>query len=348
MSQSSLRALVGRAVSRLSGARPQPDTHARELKAMRALLEQILHRVERLEKPGKAKDAAADMRAQLDAVRQRLDALVGHEKTARKVRSNTARQVTSLVRAQYLVAGLAAPAALMGRRFRLHSQHEEDGIVLALLEAAGVTGRRFLEIGSGSSGGNSGVLAFELGWTGLMVEARTEQALRLHQKLAHNPQVSVADVMVTPGNVNELIRSHGLSGEIDLLSLDIDSIDYWVFEAIEACNPRVVVLEYNALLGPDRAVTIPATGMPAGAPGVYAGASLAALDTLARRKGYGLVLCEDTGINAFFLRDGLAPHIPRLTVAAAYRPRHTGADEARDPADVLREIERAGLALVDV
>ena len=40
----------------------------------------------------------------------------------------------------------------------------------------------------------------------------------------------------------------GFFGEIDLLSLDVDGMDYWIWKAIEAVTPRVVVLEFNALL----------------------------------------------------------------------------------------------------
>lgn len=351
MSDMSFRARVRRVLNRLTGVDPAvAQAHVRELKALRSLVEQTLQRVERLDKAGKAREAAiTDVRAQLKGIRMRLDTAASEDKAARKQRQGLARQVTSLVRAQYLPGQVAAPEALMARRFRLYSQNEEDGIVLALLEAAGVGGRRFVEIGSGSSGGNSCVLAFEMGWTGLMVESRPEFADRLRRKLAHNPRVAVAAAFVTAENVNALVRAHNLEGEIDVLSIDIDSTDYWVFEALEACTARVVVIEYNALFGPDRAVTIPNAPRPPGASGEYVGASLAALDKLARRKGYGLVLCEDNGINAFFLRDGLAPAIPRLSAAAAYRPRRTvSTAEPREPGDVLREIEQRGWPLVEV
>ena len=351
MPQSSLRTRVRQALNRLTGADPAAaQAQARELKALRTLVEQTLSRIERLDKAGRDREAAiTEVRAQLKGIRMRLDTAASEDKAARKQRQGLARQVTSLVRAQYLPEQVAAPEALMARRFRLYSQNEEDGIVLALLKAAGVGGRRFVEIGSGSSGGNSCVLAFEMGWTGLMVESRPEFADRLRRKLAHNPRVAVAASFVTPDNVNELVRSHNLSGEVDVLSIDIDSTDYWVFEALEACTARVVVIEYNALFGPDRAVTIPNGPRPAGASGDYVGASLAALEKLARRKGYGLVLCEDTGINAFFLRDGLAPEIPRLSAADAYHPRRVvNSAEPRDPGEVLREIERHGWPLVEV
>src|SRR5207244_5656293 len=62
---------------------------------------------------------------------------------------------------------------------------------------------------------------------------------------------------ITAENINSLLQAQGYSGEIDLLSLDIDGVDYWVWKAIECISPRVVVLEYNNALGPDVSLTIP-------------------------------------------------------------------------------------------
>ena len=61
---------------------------------------------------------------------------------------------------------LEPPHSLTARRFRLHSQNDEDGITLALVSIAGHGGRRFAEIGCGPNGGTSGILAKELGWSG--------------------------------------------------------------------------------------------------------------------------------------------------------------------------------------
>jgi len=67
-------------------------------------------------------------------------------------------------------------------------------------------------------------------------------------------------------------------------------------------------------------VTIPDRQPLEGAPKAYRGASLAALDALARSKGYRLVACEPSGVNAFFLRHDVAPEIQAVPVAQAFRP----------------------------
>lgn len=308
---------------------------------------------------GKGPDGVdADLRRELASLHEKLDRVGGalerlaaDRKQDAKWRAIFRKQMAALIRAQYLGSGLAATDALEARRFRLRSQNEEDGIVLALLQATGITGRRFVEIGSGGNGGNSGVLAYELGWTGLMLDASGAAVRAARAVFASKPRVVIERKVVSPENVNKLLTKCGFAGEIDFLSIDVDSIDYWLLDAIDVTTSRVLVMEYNALFGPERAVTVPNAPRPQGVKG-YHGASLTALDTCARRKGYRLVLCEEAGINAFFVREGLAPEIPTLAVAQAWRPKSDRYDVTGEvPAaerDIYKLIEEKGLPLVEV
>jgi hypothetical protein len=270
------------------------------------------------------------MRGQLEL----LPKIVNSQKNDAKWRSIFRSQLAALVRANYVAARpeLTATEAVRARRFRLRSQNEEDGLVLALLDRAGVVNRTFVEIGSGGTGGNSAVLAHELGWGGLMIEGSKRGSAVARELFRHNPKVTVLQKMVSSDNINSLIKQSGIVGEIDFLSLDVDSIDYWLLKALDTKRtviPRLLVAEYNAHFGPDRAVTLPDAPKPANAPKSYFGASLAALTKVANAKGYRLILCEDSGVNAFFLRDGVAPALPGVSAVEAYRPmrRRIGADE---------------------
>ncbi len=184
-----------------------------------------------------------------------------------------------------------------------------------------------------------------------MVDASQRAASMARHELRTNPGVTVVQAMVTPDNINALVRAHGCAGEIDLLSIDVDSIEYWLMKALDACTARVLVLEYNAYFGPTRAVTIPATDIPANRPIEYFGASLAALEQVAREKGYRLVLCEQTGVNAFFVRHDLAPELAGRTAEEAFRPfRHRArpGEEMTTEAEAFATIAGAGLSLIDV
>jgi hypothetical protein len=245
-----------------------------------------------------------------------------------------------------------SPAYLLSRRFKLLSQNEEDGITLALLSLAGAPNKSFVEIGSGASGGNSGMLALEFGWRGLMVDIDQNKIEKAREKFGRNPGVSFEAIAVSPQNINNLIDRHDLAGEVDFFSLDIDSFDYWVLEAMTACSPRVMVLEYNGNFGPDRSLAIARdTDMSRAAKGFH-GASLRALTKLAGAKGYKLVACDDSGTNAFYLRNELCPEIKAVAPEVAFRPMRDSGDPLhqalRDPKDLEAIAEQHGLRLVEV
>jgi hypothetical protein len=298
------------------------------------------------------RDQLADIQKQLDRLARMVERIGSAQKQEAKWRMVFRRQLNALIRRSFLAdSDLPHPMALSAQRFRLRSQHEEDGITLALLRAAGVRHRTFVEIGCGSTGGNSGILAYELGWGGLMVDANrkaVEGAKRLFQ---FNPNVRVVKSRLETATIDAFLAGHGVAPEVDFMSIDIDSFDYWLWSAITVCSPRVLVMEYNGLFGPERAVTVPDAPRPPVAPKGYGGASLTALEKLCRRKGYGLVLCEDAGINAFFLRDDVARDIPRLSAAQAFRAQLASYDAAADTekvVDLYAAAAQAGLPLVEV
>jgi hypothetical protein len=140
---------------------------------------------------------------------------------------------------------LSYPERLTAQRFPGLSQNGEDGILLALFGVIGADERRFAELGCGTNGGNSGFLAYELGWSGLMVDA-DETCVAACRHLQPPSRVDVVQAWITREGVNDLLTEHGIEGEIDLLSIDIDGNDYWIWEAITVVTPRVVVIEYNA------------------------------------------------------------------------------------------------------
>ncbi len=91
------------------------------------------------------------------------------------------------------------------------------------------------------------------------------------------------------------------------MSIDLDGIDWWVWDAIEVVRPRVLVAEVQDIWGPEEAVTVPYRPDFVREDGYnYCGASLAAWVKLCRRKGYRLVAGNRYGQNAFFVRNGLA------------------------------------------
>jgi hypothetical protein len=307
-----------------------------------------LERVERAH-TRELREELASRQKQDQMFRQELSRLSERAKSEKKARVTLSMQVGALIRHFLLPRDLPPPFNMAARRFQLRSQFEEDGILLALLEKVGAPTRRFVEIGSGASGGNSAVLALDCGWSGLMIDLSADKIERLRKDLMRNPAAIAVAARVSSDNVNQLLADHGIRGEVDVLSLDIDSYDYWVLEALDVCSPRVLIAEYNAAFGL-RSVTIP-NGQPLeSTPKGYHGASLTALTSLAGRKGYRLVLCDESGVNAFFVRNDLAPDVKEVSVEAAFRPALSRVDVGQLGPDrqVFELAEELGLPIVEV
>ncbi len=111
--------------------------------------------------------------------------------------------------------------------------------------------------------------------------------------------------MITAENIEPLFNEMGVPEEFDLLSIDIDGNDYWVWKNILKFRPRVVTLEYNALYRPAVKWVMKNNPTLAGKNDSYFGASLKSLELLGLEKGYRLVGCTFTGLNAFFVREDL-------------------------------------------
>ena len=99
-----------------------------------------------------------------------------------------------------------------------------------------------------------------------------------------------------------MLEQAGVRGALDLLSIDLDGNDYWVWESVAAIAPRVVVIEYNATLRPPHRLVMRYNPAHAWDGSNYFGASLKALEVLGERKGYHLIGCSLSGTNAFFVR----------------------------------------------
>ncbi len=156
--------------------------------------------------------------------------------------------------------------------------------------------------------------------------------------------VRMVQSWITAENINDTLRTNRITGEIDLLSIDIDGNDYWVWKAINAVQPRVVIAEYNAGFGPEKSVTIPYQPSfdrwKAHPSGMYFGASLAALTKLGREKGYALIGCDTSGANAFYVRnDALGDHFARMTPADAYFPQASRIVAGHTPEAQARIVE---------
>lgn len=206
---------------------------------------------------------------------------------------------------------------------RAYSQTNEDGILLLLQGVLGRGQARIVEIGCGNAlESNSANLIVNHGWSGWLFDGYEENIENARKFFGAHPDCRTfppvcTHTWMTRDNVNRVLADAGVPSEVDVLSLDIDGVDYWLWEAIAHTTARIVVLEYNNVLPADLAVTVPYVENFRMATADFMSASLAAMTKLSRRKGYRLVGCNRFAYNAFFLRDDVGQDFfPEVTVAS--------------------------------
>lgn len=193
-------------------------------------------------------------------------------------------------------------AGLAGHELKVFSQNGEDGILAEIFNRIGVESRFFVEFGVGAGReGNSVLLADVYNWSGLFIEGSQKLFNELQYKYVGIERVSTRQEIVTVENVQRIFSDDDVPTNFDLLSIDIDSNDYWVWQAITTYMPRVVVCEYNGAIDPTSALTQPYMPTVGWDGTEYFGASLRALEELGLYKGYTLVHADLTGTNAFFV-----------------------------------------------
>jgi hypothetical protein len=100
----------------------------------------------------------------------------------------------------------------------------------------------------------------------------------------------------------------------DLLSIDIDGIDYFIWESLVVFEPTIIVIEFNPTIPNDIAFVQQKD------PRINQGCSLLALIMLGKKKGYELICC--TSWNAFFVKKDLFPqfNITNNFISHMYNP----------------------------
>jgi hypothetical protein len=202
-------------------------------------------------------------------------------------------------------------ASIPDAEFQVSSQWGEDGILQAILRRLPPIDHRFVEFGVETFvESNCRWLLRQHGWAGLVMDGSAENIAAIQQDPVYwQHNLKAVQAFVTAENIDSLISGNGMNGEIGILSIDVDGVDYWIWKEIHCVSPAVVVVEYNGIFGADRAVTVPYnpdfTRVKTNYSCLYYGASLGAFVALGNAKGYALVAANRAGNNAFFVRRNL-------------------------------------------
>ena len=249
--------------------------------------------------------------------------------------------------------GLKDPIPLWKSEFRVFSQFGDDGITQCVISRIHLPSaeQRFIEFGvENYREANTRFLLLNDNWSGLVMDGSENYIsnVRSEQIYWRNDLTALAR-FITRENINSIIKEAGFSGRLGLLSIDVDGNDYWIWEALTAVDPAIVIVEYNGIFGGSEPVTIPYQAefvrQNAHYSYLYWGTSLPALCHLAARKGYVWIGCNTAGNNAYFVRKEYAsafllPSLPADFVPAKFR-------EARDRDSRLAYIgQREGFELI--
>ncbi|MBK8147352.1 MAG: hypothetical protein IPK58_03845 [Acidobacteria bacterium] len=112
--------------------------------------------------------------------------------------------------------------------------------------------KTIVDIGAGNGTRMSNTFAlFAKGWNGVGIEYDCRLAAKLANIYKFYPNVSACRCMVTPMNVVSLLEGYSIEPNFGILSLDIDSYDLAVLDALLAkFRPRLVVTEINEKIPP--------------------------------------------------------------------------------------------------
>ena len=261
-------------------------------------------------------------RALVDRVASRIEARLTSS-LAVDPRTTPANKIGQLQLWDYYRTQIEAGRApkLCETGFRCFSQFEEDGKILFIMAALGIQEGIFLDLGSADGvNSNCANLALNFGWRGTFVDGNEENITKGRSFYENHPDTwayppAFVCAMITRENINQVLTEASVPPEIDLMSIDIDGNDYWVWDAISVTSPKAVIIETHIEFGMNN-IVVPYDKdyvYPGRHPD-YHGASPVAMERLARRKGYRLVGANRLGFNTIYVRQGLAPTLSSVSV----------------------------------
>lgn len=200
------------------------------------------------------------------------------------------------------------PKSLIPFGDKIYSQTDEDGIIREIFRRIGLTNKTFVEFGIGNGLENNTLALLFDNWQGLWIDASSSSVKNINKYFAEiieNGHLKIVESFITRDNINDLISANIKSKEIDLLSIDIDGNDYHILNAISCIEPRVIVIEYNAKFTPPVLYCMDYDEKHTWEKDDCFGVSLKFLEVNLEKKGYYLVGCNISGVNAFFVRKDL-------------------------------------------
>ncbi len=216
-------------------------------------------------------------------------------------------------------------SSLKDVEFKIFSQFGDDGIIQWLINNIEIDNEFFVEFGvENYKEANTKFLMFNNNWSGFVMDGSNNNINNLKkQDYFWKYNLIAKDVFITKDNINNLLLEQNINPNIGLLHIDLDGNDYYIFDEINCINPNILILEYNSLFGIDREISVPYredfNRTKAHYSNLFFGASLKSLHSLAYKKGFIFIGCNQAGNNAYFIRkDKINSKIKEVSLEDGY------------------------------
>jgi len=188
---------------------------------------------------------------------------------------------------------------------KIFSQYGEDGIIdFLLFKLDLINDLVFLEIGTGDyEEANTRFLCETRNCRGLLIDKINDLKYIKKRDFFWKNDIYFCQKPISSENILKVLNSYDFNNRFNLLSLDIDGIDYWILKNIDLDRSDIVVVEYNPLFGADHSFTVPDINNfdRNNYRKIFYGASLRAMIDLMNSKNYFFVGANKACNNAFFI-----------------------------------------------
>jgi hypothetical protein len=182
----------------------------------------------------------------------------------------------------------------------IYSQNGEDGIIEELFKRLEINNGWVCEFGAwdGKNLSNTFNLVKKK-FNAVFIEGDSKKYKDLLQTVKEYPNIIPIEAFVdhnnTSNSLDNLLKQTDIPEDFDLLSVDIDTFDYQVWQSLQVYKPKLVIIEINSSIDTNNETHIHT-------PGKYTGTGFRPMYKLGIEKGYTFVL--HTG-NMFFIRNDL-------------------------------------------
>ena len=142
---------------------------------------------------------------------------------------------------------------------KIFSQNGEDGIIDYLTSQLDIKKPKFVEIGIGDySESNTRFIYERTSAQGMIIDCLKDLKQNVSKKTKlWKGNLEIIETNVNSENILEILNTKNFLDNLDIFSLDIDGIDYWIIEKLPENFSKIVVLEYNHVFGNELKITVP-------------------------------------------------------------------------------------------